>query len=475
MEYLEIKFHVYSMAKACAESLNIFSLNFFIMKLYLKLLIPAILTFLSYSSFAIHSPDSLIQKIASAEGKKKILLLHELNNSCSNDDIPNPSILIKLYKEGLIIADSLHDLPGKARIFSYLGFLQEYLGNDAEAQENLLEALNIYTELNDIERLNILNHLGIINRKQMELGKAYEYFDKAIKIATVDLLKINNDLQVAKRKESKIWYFIYGGSILLLFVLLILGYREYENKNMIKWYQDKQMKSIVRSNKKILKQKYALEVEKKKSEKLMLNLLPAAIAVEMKKKGFVAPKFYDSVTVMLIAFHNFNQIATTYPPEILINELNRCFVAFDKIVVENGVEKIKTTGDYYICAAGINNESSLHPLEAVKTALQMQKYMQDLKTEKGINNSTLEVTIGIHTGSIIAGVVGKIKFSFDIWGDTVNIASLLGKNGKEGKINISETTANLLKDRVLIEYNGRLNQEIDVYSVKGLQENILIN
>lgn len=222
----------------------------------------------------------------------------------------------------------------------------------------------------------------------------------------------------------------------------------------------------------IKQQKEEIEVEKQKSEKLLFNILPVSIAEELKEHGFATPKSFDSVTVLFTDFSGFTQVAEKISPQDLIKTLNECFSAFDEIAGRYNLESIKTIGDAYMCAGGVPNSNTTHPHDAVRAAIEIQAFIQQWNQRRQANGEPLlHLRIGIHTGPIIAGVVGIRKFAYDIWGDAVNIASRMESSSLPGKINISGATYELVKDRFSCQYRGKIEAknkgEIDMYFVQG--------
>jgi adenylate cyclase len=214
--------------------------------------------------------------------------------------------------------------------------------------------------------------------------------------------------------------------------------------------------------------------EKERSEKLLLNILPYETAEELKEKGSATPKHYEMVSVLFTDFKGFTSITEKLSPQELVEELNHCFLGFDHIIDKNNLEKIKTIGDAYMCAGGIPVENSTNPIDIVKAGLEIKKYMDDLKKEKEARGEGYwEIRIGIHTGPVIAGVVGKNKFAYDIWGDAVNTASRMESSGIPGKVNISGATYNLIKDYFDCTYRGKIQAknkgEIDMYLVESVK------
>ncbi|MCB8994763.1 MAG: adenylate/guanylate cyclase domain-containing protein [Bacteroidales bacterium] len=182
------------------------------------------------------------------------------------------------------------------------------------------------------------------------------------------------------------------------------------------------------------------------------------------------------VTVLFSDIQGFTKIAESMNPELLIDELDRFFFHFDSVVEKYNIEKIKTIGDAYMAAGGIPRKSIANPVEVVLAALEMQNYMKQLRKTK---IDIWDLRIGIHSGPVIAGIIGHKKRSFDIWGDTVNTASRMESTGEAGKVNISSETYKFVKDFFLCEYRGKLpvkyKGNIDMYFVKGLRPELSIN
>jgi class 3 adenylate cyclase len=217
--------------------------------------------------------------------------------------------------------------------------------------------------------------------------------------------------------------------------------------------------------------------EKEKTETLLSNVLPKNTAAELMAKGKATKIKYNFVTVLFSDIQGFTKIAEEMNPEVLIDELDKFFFHFDSVVEKFGIEKIKTIGDAYMCAGGIPERNRTNPVEVILAALEMQKYMLNLKTTSEIQGMKYwDIRIGIHTGTVVAGVVGQKKLSYDIWGDTVNTASRMESSGDAGKINISGTTYEFVKDFFVCEYRGKMpvkyKGELDMYFVNGIIDDL---
>lgn len=216
-----------------------------------------------------------------------------------------------------------------------------------------------------------------------------------------------------------------------------------------------------------------LAAEHAASEKLLLNILPAEIARELKENGSSEPRYYASTTVCFTDFEGFTQIAESMSPKELVGELDRCFSYFDSLMHRYKIEKLKTIGDSYMFAGGIPLQNQTHAVDCVMVALEIQAFMNQMKEIKSSQGLPYwQLRLGIHSGNLIAGVIGENKFAYDVWGDTVNTASRCESAGISGQINISKATYELVKDFFECEYRGAIAAKnkgnIDMYFVHGL-------
>ena len=222
----------------------------------------------------------------------------------------------------------------------------------------------------------------------------------------------------------------------------------------------------------VVAQKEVIELEKKKSDDLLLNILPAETADELKRMGFSKPRRFELVSVMFTDFVNFTGRSELVNPSELVDEINAYYSAFDNIIIRHGLEKIKTIGDSYMCAGGLPVENTSNPSDTISAAIEIQQYVQQVSLERQkAGKSWFDCRIGIHTGPVVAGIVGIRKFAYDIWGDTVNIASRMEASGEPGKVNISGATFELVKDQFNCEARGKIEAKnkgfIDMYFVQG--------
>jgi class 3 adenylate cyclase len=212
--------------------------------------------------------------------------------------------------------------------------------------------------------------------------------------------------------------------------------------------------------------------ERRRSENLLLNILPAQTARELKSKGKAKANSYELVSVMFTDFKNFTKLAENMTAQELVEEIHYCYSEFDKILSKHNVEKIKTIGDGYMAAGGLPEENKTNPADTVMAALDIQNFMKTEK-EKRIKENKIffELRIGINSGPVVAGIVGIKKFAYDIWGDTVNIASRIESAGDVGNVTISGATYECVKSVFECTYMGKTEAKnkglIDVYVVAG--------
>ncbi|MBK9107644.1 MAG: hypothetical protein IPM92_04490 [Saprospiraceae bacterium] len=215
-------------------------------------------------------------------------------------------------------------------------------------------------------------------------------------------------------------------------------------------------------------QRNRIKKEKLRTDELLLNILPSEVADELKEKGSAEARQYEDVTVMFTDFKDFTKISENLTPKQLVADIHSYFEAFDKIISKYTIEKIKTIGDSYMCAGGLPVANNTHALDVVRAAWDLQEYMNQCKKD---GKDLYDIRIGIHTGPVVAGIVGVMKFAYDIWGDTVNTASRLETAGEAGKINISGSTYEMVKDHFRCTYRGKVEAKhkglIDMYFVDG--------
>ena len=381
--------------------------------------------------------------IASLKGKEKL-----------EDNQGIPSILLNLgyihlknkkYEKALkdieASKEAALDLESEEDLYqSYYGLAEVY--DSLKQTGKAYYYFKKYSELKD----SVLKADNMDRIASIQSLYESEKRDKKISILNKDKELLNKDklLQATEiQKQKTVRNSFIGGFILLVFSSLIL-----------------------------LSQKSKINRERKKSDHLLLNILPASTAEELKLTGKARTIHYESVSVMFTDFINFTKASEILSPEELVHEINYCYSQFDQIVNRYGVEKIKTIGDSYMCAGGLPKTNSTHAIDVVQVAMEMQDFMNAIKIERQKSDKPFfEIRIGIHSGPVVAGVVGINKFAFDIWGDTVNIAARMESAGKAGQINVSAGTYSLIKNQFPCEFRGKIEAknkgEIEMYFVKS--------
>ena len=270
-------------------------------------------------------------------------------------------------------------------------------------------------------------------QQMADLRTNYEVSQKQVE---VDLLEKDSLIQQLKNKRQKNIIIATVITLFLLFLIALGLYNRY--------------KYIHKTNR-------IIENEKSRSDNLLLNILPEETAHELKNNGKVIAKKFESVSVLFTDFKEFTQYAENLSPEKLVESVDFYFSKFDEIMEKYGLEKIKTVGDAYMCAAGLPYPTEDHALKMVQAAIEIAQFVKDSKDNNHEENHTrFEIRIGINSGPVVAGVVGTKKFAYDIWGDTVNIASRMESCSEPGRINISESTYQRIKSFYPCEYRGEI-------------------
>ncbi len=212
-----------------------------------------------------------------------------------------------------------------------------------------------------------------------------------------------------------------------------------------------------------------IERQRRVSESLLLNILPASVAAELAARGEVAPRYFEDVTILFTDFVGFTLATEKLAADEVVGVLHGYFKSFDEIAERYGLEKLKTIGDSYFCAGGLPIRTPSHPVDATLAAFEMIRAVEERVLPDG---TRWRIRIGIHTGPVIAGVVGTKKFAFDVWGDTVNRASRMESGGSPNRINVSSEMHRRIKDFFRMEDRGRLmtkdKAELEMFLVDGV-------
>ena len=354
---------------------------------------------------------------------------------------------LKKYKEAeyyllraLTLCDTIGVLDGTMKVENSLSELYSKRGEWKTAMAHYKKYI--------IARDSITNEEN--TKKQTRTEMSYE-FDKKEAQTKAEQEKKDAVTQAEKKRQQII--LILVSCFLLLVVLFAIN--------------------IFRKNKIIAR-------EKQRSDDLLLNILPAETAEELKLTGHAEPKQFDNVTVLFTDFKEFTAIAEKLSAKELVNELDFLFKKFDEIISKYPIEKIKTIGDSYMCAGGLPTANTTNAMDVTLAALDIQQFILSYNEQQAAHSKPVfQIRIGIHTGPIVAGIVGIKKFAYDIWGDTVNTASRMESSGEAGKVNISENTYAILSHSELVSeslhftFRGKIpaknKGEIGMYFVEQIQ------
>ena len=369
--------------------------------------------------------------------------------------------------EAISILEEMGDMYPICTYLIYMSEIYRDKGDEETSLKYALKGYNLAKTQDFRSELSLTSlHLSQLYEKMNDPINALDYYkqyvanrDSILNIESVrEAEKLRSDFEIAQRqmqvdlleetqrnqRTHLITSIVAAGS---LFLLALGLYRRY--------------KYISRTN-------AIIKEEQTRSENLLLNILPAETAEELKKYGKVKAKKFESVTVLFTDFKDFSAISERVDPEILVKSVDYYFSKFDEIVGNFAIEKIKTVGDAYLCAAGLHDKSHFHAEKILKAAISILDVINSPKPKDILD---FQIRIGVHTGPVVAGVVGSRKFAYDIWGDTVNIAARLESSCDPGRINLSKTTYELTKDIFQFEYRGLIAikniQELEMYYLQS--------
>ncbi len=402
---------------------------------------------------SLHIREELMDKYGIASAHINIGLAYELQDNYE-EALNNHHAALHLYEQ-------MGDKRSLAIAYHNIGNVFEKQGSYPEALTQLFAALDIVSDLGDKESL-AASYVGIgrVYVKQGDHAQARSYYEKSIALAA----------EIGAKETIKDGYKalsdLYKAEGLYKEALdAFARYHEVE-KEMIGEQTQRQLTQLgfqhnLEQKEKELEIEHLLNVELKRerdrSESLLLNILPVEVAEELKENGKASAKHFDQVTVLFTDFRGFTTIGEKLSPQQLVDELHECFKAFDEIIGKYNIEKIKTVGDAYMAASGLPTANPNHATDIVRAAIEIRDYMLRRREQlSGQAFGTFEVRLGIHSGSVVAGIVGVKKFAYDIWGDTVNTAARMEQNSEAGRINISQTTYELIKDQFTCHYRGEI-------------------
>ena len=279
--------------------------------------------------------------------------------------------------------------------------------------------------------LDSLRNIGLVQ----EMARLRTDFEIAQKQTEVDLLEKEAEIQQLTDKRRLVIIYVVIGILIVVFLFAYGLFRRYR---------------FIKSTSVIIAR------EKARSDTLLRNILPDETAEELKQRGKVSAKRFESVSVLFADFEGFTRHSENMNPEDLVKTIDYYFSEFDRIVESYGLEKIKTMGDCYMCAGGLPFPSEDHALRMVQAAIDFKRFVQNVKSERSSGTTRFDIRIGINTGPVVAGVVGTKKFAYDIWGDTVNIASRMESSSLPGRINLSENTFHLVREQISCEFRGMI-------------------
>jgi class 3 adenylate cyclase/Tfp pilus assembly protein PilF len=370
---------------------------------------------------------------------------------------------ISYFQQSLKINKEISDERGMAITLNSLGNASISKGDPNQALIWCKQALKISEEINILKEQKIAcNCLYTAYKTLGQNSKALEYHERFTKL---------DDSLHAEETARKLRQIDFARQVLKDSLLReeerlriqLVHEKEVRNKNrtrniflLVAFLMLIAAVSIYRRVHFARKAKNAIQKEKDRSDKLLHNILPSKIAEELKMKGKAEAKNFEKVTILFSNFKGFSRMSEKLSAEELVNEINSCFEPFDEICRKYGIEKIKTIGDSYMAAGGIPVPSDEAVKNTVLAALEMMSFIDKKQSEKKIEcELCFEMRIGIHTGPVIAGIVGVSKFHYDIWGDSVNTASRIEGAGEVGKVNISQSTYDLLKNDPTLKFVHR--------------------
>lgn len=413
---------------------------------------------------------------------------------------------VELFETCISLSQASNDLPALAKYYSNLGNTKLYLNQPQSAFEDFQTSIQIARKIGDNVQLALsLGNTAFALNDLKQYPQAIDYITRSIDTAAIvgslEDLKVGWELladlyfktnQYEKAYKAMIEFNKFKDSLAadekksnIRNVEQRLEFRKREEvqkaKNEAKLQRQVWMRNVFIAGFAIallyagvfLVQRKNTEKQRKRSDELLLNILPKEIAEELKTHGTAKAQQFEQVSVLFLDIVGFTRIAQTMSPQELVGELDALYSGFDDIINKHGLEKIKTVGDAYMAVCGLPQMNKDHALHAVQAALDIISFTNEYaKTRKSKNLTAFEIRAGIHSGPVVAGIVGKTKFAYDIWGDTVNTAARMEQNSEPGKINISGESYALVSNHVKAEYRGKIEAKnkgaVDMYFIEGV-------
>lgn len=410
---------------------------------------------------------------------------------------------LEYFNEGLKTMEEVNNQQGIADALNNVALIYEEKKDLGKALEIHLRSLAMAKEMDDSRGIAVSYHnIGLVYKGMGKYPVAIQYLDSCIALAKDgdDKFYLKESYNTLSELYSNVGNFELAYQTHLLFSELNDTLINEESKRQFaemnaKYETEKKDNQISLLNKDSEKQKIIrngfiggfvivllcagiffsqrnkIKKGKERSDELLLNILPGETAEELKANGRAEAKYFDQVTVMFTDFKNFTKASENLAAAELVDAIHHCYSTFDKIITKYNLEKIKTIGDSYMCAGGLPVPNKTNAEDTVKAALEICDFMKQEKNKGDAEgNAYFEIRIGCHTGPVVAGIVGIKKFAYDIWGDTVNIASRMESSGETGRVNISGPTFELIKEKFHCTYRGKISAknkgEIDMYFVE---------
>lgn len=455
-----------------------------------------------------------------------IRLLRKVNDSLktatallnAGDHFLNTGLLdsaLVYTQEASMIFESISYPIGQAYSLGNVGMIYAEKGNDPLAEQNMNMAILLLEELEDYYPISVyLTYMSDIYLRKGDADAAINYARRSLDLASQYGLK--DQISNAHQKLSELYeysgdlansykhfrdYITYRDSVINIEAVQQLAnmrtnYEVSQKQIEIDLAEQRSINQrnisiatgaaflligifaigLYRRNTFIRRTKKIIEEEKERSDKLLLNILPEETAQELKEKGKVKAKKYESVTVLFSDFKGFTSYSENLSPEALVETVDFYFSKFDAITAKYGLEKIKTIGDAYMCVGGLHATKEDHASRMISAALEIVSFVEEAKNDVGASELTFDIRIGINSGPVVAGVVGTHKFAYDIWGDAVNVAAHMESMSEPGRINISEQTYDLIKEEFNCTPRGEIaiknSRKMKMYFVEGRKESI---